>query len=104
MKNYLNKINAIIQQNYGISLQTEDLKKIDAIVITGNQSNLLQIEGQLCQAQKQNCIDQLHLAFDKYHHESMNTEEIKTIVSNVLNNRAPTPEITDTVRLLLKTT
>lgn len=101
MKNYLTKIKALLQQQYSVSIQDEDAKKIDRIVIEGIQSPLFHIEMGLCVSQKKNCIEQLHLALDKYHHEGMETEEIKQIVSNVLLHRAPTPEITDTVRMLL---
>ena len=101
MKNYLAKIKALLQQHYSVSVQDEDLRKIDRLVIEGNQSSLFHIEMGLCESQKKNCVEQLHYALEQYHYEGMETEEIKQIVSNVLLHRAPTPEITDTVSLLL---
>lgn len=41
---------------------------------------------------KERCIQQVQLAMDKYHHFSMDTEEIKTIVKNVIANRVDLPE------------
>jgi hypothetical protein len=38
---------------------------------------------------------------DKYHHTGMETDEIKTIVGNVIQNRAELPDITETVRLFI---
>lgn len=101
MKNYLHQVQALLQQNYAVLVSESDLDKINEKVLQGNQSNLFQIEMELCQKQKQHCIDQLHVALDNYHHAGMSTEEIKTIVDTVLTHRAPTPEITDTVRLLI---
>jgi hypothetical protein len=103
MKNYLHKVKAFFQQKYQVSVADTDLETINEIILIGNQSPLFQIEMGLCQQQKENCIQQLHLALDNYHHTGMDKEEIKTIVRNVLTNRAPTPEITETVRLLIAT-
>lgn len=36
---------------------------------------------------KERCIQQLHIALDNYHHPGMGTEELKTIVRNVIENR-----------------
>lgn len=41
---------------------------------------------------KESCIQQVQLAMDKYHHFSMDTEEIKTIVKNVIENRVELPK------------
>lgn len=37
---------------------------------------------------KERCITQVHHALDSYHHSGMGTEELKTIVRNVIENRA----------------
>lgn len=41
---------------------------------------------------KERCIQQVQLAMDKYHHFSMDKEEIKTIVRNVIENRVELPK------------
>lgn len=41
---------------------------------------------------KERCINQLHLALDKYHHLGMGTEELKTIVRSVIEDRVKLPE------------
>lgn len=41
---------------------------------------------------KECCIQQVQLALDKYHHFSMDKEEIKTIVRNVIENRVELPK------------
>jgi isoaspartyl peptidase/L-asparaginase-like protein (Ntn-hydrolase superfamily) len=101
MKNYLLEVKNLLMNQFGVQAQNEVLEQLDQIVITGNQSKLFHIEMGLCQSQKEHCIQQVHHALDTYHHKSMDTEEIKTIVRNVLTNKAPTPEITETVRLLI---
>jgi hypothetical protein len=101
VKDYLRNVRETILSTYGIDIQDQDLKNIDETIIKGNKSRLFRAEMDLCNSQKQHCIDQVHFALDTYHHAGMNTEEIKTIVDNVLTHKAPTPDITDTVRLLL---
>lgn len=101
MKDYLRKVEQILKSAYGIDIQEEHLKNIDETILKGNKSRLFRAEMDLCNSQKQHCIDQVHHALDTYHHERMNIDEIKTIVENVLTHKAPTPDITDTVRLLL---
>lgn len=41
---------------------------------------------------KERCIKQLQIALDKYHSPGMSTEELKTIVRNVIENRVELPE------------
>jgi isoaspartyl peptidase/L-asparaginase-like protein (Ntn-hydrolase superfamily) len=101
MKNYLSKVKDLLMNQFGVQASEKILEQIDQIVIAGNQSKLFGIEMGLCQSQKEHCIQQVHHALDTYHHPGMGTEEIKTIVSNVLQHKAPTPDITDTVRLLM---
>lgn len=101
MKEFLQEVKSLLKANYFIDVKNEDLARINEVILQGNQSGLFQIEMQLCNSQKTNCIEQVNIALDKYHHSSMDTDEIKTIVTNVLTHKAPTPEITDTVRLLL---
>lgn len=101
MKQYLRQISQLLRKNYEVSISEEDLKQVNEIVLKGNQSNLFHIEHNLCVSQKQNCIDQLHFSFDKYYHEGMPLDDVKSIVTNVLKDKAPTPEITDTVSFLL---
>lgn len=101
MKNYLCEVKKLLTNKFGIEPNDEVLQQVDQLVIGGNQSKLFGIEMGLCQSQKEHCIQQVHHALDTYHHSSMDTEEIKTIVSNVLLHKAPTPDITDTVRLLI---
>jgi uncharacterized protein YeeX (DUF496 family) len=101
MKTYLRNVENLLNQRFGIKIDSESLKNIDETIIKGNQSELFQIEKNLCDSQKQFCVDQVHVALDTYHHPGMETAEIKTIVQNVLSMKARTPEITETVRLLL---
>ena len=101
MKTFLTKVKALLHQNYQISASETDLNSINELILSGNQSDLFHIEMDLCQSQKRHCIQQVHHALDSYHHSGMDTEEIKTIVENVLTHKAPTPDITETVRLLI---
>jgi rRNA-processing protein FCF1 len=101
MKIYLLEVKNLLNNQLGVQIPDQVLQELDQIIIKGNQSKLFGIEMGLCQAQKEHCIQQVHHALDTYHHSSMDTEEIKTIVENVLKHKAPTPEITDTVRLLI---
>jgi len=41
---------------------------------------------------KERCIQQVHHALDTYHHEGMGTQELKTIVRNVIENRVEIPQ------------
>jgi hypothetical protein len=101
MKNYLRNVQNLIKTRFDIEIPECSLKELDEIIIKGNQSTLFKIEKDLCESQKKFCVDQVHHALNNYHHAGMGTEEIKTIVQNVLTLKAPTPDITETVRLLI---
>jgi uncharacterized protein YpuA (DUF1002 family) len=100
-KEYLRNVVNFFHAKYNVDIQEDDVKKIDEMIIKGQQNQLFKIEMELCRSQKNQCINELHFAMDKYHHKGMTTEEVKTIMQNVLTHKAPTPDITDTVRLLL---
>jgi hypothetical protein len=44
---------------------------------------------------KSRCIEGIWEALDKYHHEGMGTQELKTIVKNVIENRVEIPELSE---------
>ena len=100
-KQHLSFVKELLAENFNIEADQAILNKINEIVIRGNQSRLFSIEMRLCQSQKEHCVQQIHHALDTYHHAGMDTQEIKTIVGNVLVHKVPTPDITDTVRLLI---
>lgn len=100
MKAYLTEIRRELEQK-GVSVEKIDFQELERKIIMARQSDIFHIEMDLMNQQKQECISQVHHAMNKYHYPGMSTDEINTIVANVLTHRAPTPKITDTVRLLI---
>jgi hypothetical protein len=101
MKIQHSKIIQYFQENHGLSLTDQELVMINEHVLTTNQGRILQVEEKHFNDLKSSCINSVWQAMDKYHHTGMETDEIKTIVGNVIQNRAELPDITETVRLFI---
>jgi|GEM_PF-3450956 len=101
MRNQLSKISQYFQENHGLSLTDQELVMINENVLTTNQGRIIQIEEKHLSDLKSSCINSVWQAMDKYHHTGMETDEIKTIVGNVIQNRAELPGITETARLFI---
>jgi hypothetical protein len=101
MKIQLSKISQYFQENHGLSLTDQELEMINENVLTANQDRIIQIEEKHFNDLKSSCINSVWHALDKYHHSGMGTDEIKTIVGNVIQNRAELPDVTETARLFI---
>ena len=101
MRIQLSKISQYFQENHGLSLTDQELEMINENVLTANQDRIIQIEEKYFNDLKSSCINSVWQALDNYHHAGMETDEIKTIVGNVIQNRAELPGITETARLFI---
>lgn len=101
MFNLLKEINDSGVKPCLVVSENKVLEKNSAFNAIGNNDLYQDFLLDLLEKQRQLCILDINKAVEKYHHPGMGSEELKTIVVNVITKKASVPDITESARLFL---